>query len=1346
MKISTRIVALVLVGFLVTLAVSAVSLLATSRFADELDDITQNDIPLVRNLTEIVVEQLQQAIALESALRAAALLETGDARVVEALENASTQFHEHTAYSQNKLRDAINIAQKSLRKKNIETSRMELRAAILSLHEVGLTQARHIGLAQKTLHLIETGKLADATRLIPRLKTQRRTMVSEISNLVVRMENITRISTEAAEERQRTSVFIIVGVATLGVTVCVLLGLAIGRGITAPLASVTNALGELVRGNTEVPIDFSRDDSEIGAIAVALAAFRDEIIDRRKTVAALAESQQRFHALADVSPVGVYYTDPDGNCLYVNEKACEISGLTPFDAMGSGLSNSLHPDDYETVTAEWQASAAANRSFHAEYRFLKPENSVIWVLGQATSHKGANGQIEGFVGTITDISDQKRAEATLVEYGRTRTKLHEITAHLDLELDEKIGRLLELGTDTFHLPLGIVSRIDDDTYTVEHITGPDDAPPPGTTFLVGETYCIHTLSANGPVGFHQAGEDRRTRQHPCYKKFGLEAYIGSPLIVDGEHYGTLNFSGPEPRGHPFGDGDYSLIQLFAQWIGTEISRKHAEDVLRVSEERLKLALEGTDDGLWDLNLISGEMYNSPRTERMFGYEPDEMAQTLLSWQKSIHPDDITDVRKAQKAHLLGKTPVYEMEYRVKTKDSSEIWILDRGKVVEKSKSGKPLRAVGAYTDITARKRAEDALRDSEVRMRALVDNIVDGIITVDEHGIVESVNPAVERIFGYSRNELVGDNVKVLVPSPHREAHDGYIGKYLETGEADIFGAGREVEGLRKDGSTFPVELAVNEMFLDNKRMFTGIVRDITERKQVERLKSEFVSSVSHELRTPLTSIRGALGLIVGGATGELAEKAMSLVDIAYNNSQRLINIVNDILDLEKIGSGRMEFRFGAHDVAVLVDGALQANKGFADEHGVKFELVECSAPSPVRADDQRIAQVMANLLSNAAKFSPEGATVDIAVKEDDGTVRISVSDKGPGIPEEFHGRVFERFSQADSSDTRKAGGTGLGLSIVKAIVERHGGHVGFVSETGNGTTFFFDLPVMARLEDAKRDGKPEMPAIGTADPGHRPDIIGGRILICEDDPDVAQLLSMILGQAGMQTDVAHDAKAAKALLKKNRYDAMTVDIVLPGQDGISMIRELRKRKDTCDLPIVIVSGRAEETRNQVETSTLGIVDWLSKPIDEERLSNAVSMAANPVRDRPGKARLLYVEDDPDLVSVVLALVAESADTTIAGTISEAKLLLEHDSFDLVILDVRLPDGSGLDLLELAKDKDGGVTPVIVFSGEDMNEDMARRIDAALVKSRTSNQKLLETIHNLIGHTVQATQPRGERK
>ncbi len=1354
MKISTRIVALVLVGFLVTVTVAVVAVVATSRLADKLDAISRTNFPLVRTLSVAVVEQLEQEVTLGTALRIGASLEMNDAGATDAFENASARFQEHSGHVQSKLRDAIVIAQQALRVINVEVGQQERRAVISSLHNIGLTQSRLTGLAQKTLHLIETGKNEDAARLIPNLEDQRRMMVSEISSLVARVENIALISVQEANEQRRTGTLIIVAVAVVGVALCVFLGLAIGRGITTPIAEVTKALGELVRGNTEVPLNFSQDEGEIGAIAVALTAFRNEIIDRRKTLVALAESQRRFHSLAEVSPVGVYYTDPDGHFLYVNEKACEISGLTPLEATGVGWNHSLHPDDYERVSEEWKASVAQNRAFRSEYRFLRPDDTEIWALGQATSHEGAGGQIEGFVGTITDISEQKRTEATLAEYARTRSGLHEIMVDPNMALDDKIQHILELGTEVFQLPLGIVCRIDEGSYTIDHVCGPADAPSPGTTFLVDETFCLQVLSANGPMAFHEASSDRRVRQHPCYKKFGLAAYIGSPLIIDGDHYGTLNFSSPTARDHPFGDGEYSLIQLFTQWIGTEISRQHTSEALRVSEERLKLALEGTEDGLWDLNLISGDIYTSPRAEKMFGYEPNGM-KTILAWQKNIHPDDKDEAIEARVDHLRGKTSVYETEYRIKSKDGNVAWILDRGKVVEKSKSGKSMRAVGTFTDITARKRAEDALRDSEMRIRTLVENIIDGIITINEAGTIEAINPAVERIFGYSRDDLVGENVRIIVPSPHREKHDDYIRNYLKTGEAKIIGADREVEGCRKDGSTFPMDLSISEMILDNKRMFTGIVRDITERKQIDRLKGEFVSSVSHELRTPLTSIRGALGLIVGGAAGDIPEKAWGLVEIAHNNSQRLINIVNDILDLEKMGSGRMKFRFDACDAVLMVKNALAANKGYADEHGVYLNLVECAVSNPVRADDERIAQVMANLLSNAIKFSQKGATVEIALKEEAGRVRISVADHGPGIPENFRNRLFDRFSQVDSSDTRKAGGTGLGLSIAKVIVERHDGHIGFDSEEGAGATFYFDMPVIVGASDAKTDDVPK-PSITDAAVAHddqgttglsattRLSATTGRILICEDDPDIAQLLSIMLGQAGMTTDIANDAKTAKALLKKSHYDAMTVDIMLPGQDGISMIRELRRRKDTRNLPIVIVSRHSEETREKIGATTLGIVDWLDKPIDQDHLRHAIAIAVRPDLNRAGKPRLLYVEDDPDLVRVVAALVAEHVDMTVAETVAQGRQKLKDASFDLVILDVDLPDGSGLDLLELAKDKTGGSTPVIVFSGEEIDDEMTKRIDAALIKSRTTDQKLLETIQELVGRTAREGRNQGD--
>jgi signal transduction histidine kinase len=287
-----------------------------------------------------------------------------------------------------------------------------------------------------------------------------------------------------------------------------------------------------------------------------------------------------------------------------------------------------------------------------------------------------------------------------------------------------------------------------------------------------------------------------------------------------------------------------------------------------------------------------------------------------------------------------------------------------------------------------------------------------------------------------------------------------------------LLGQGREVTGRRKDGSTFPAELKLSEMRLGERHLFTGLVRDITERKNIERLKSEFVSTVSHELRTPLTSIRGSLGLMAGGMAGELSGKATGLIDIAVRNCERLTLLINDILDIEKIESGRMQFDFAPQPLLPLIQQAIEANRGYGESLGVRFVLATVLADVRVNVDGERLIQVMTNLLSNAAKFSPPDSHVEIMVTRPHGMVRVSVVDHGPGVPMEFRERIFQRFAQADASDTRRRGGTGLGLSITKAIVERFGGQIGFDSVVGQGAVFHFDLP-----EWYGEEAEPEIPA-----------------------------------------------------------------------------------------------------------------------------------------------------------------------------------------------------------------------------------------------------------------------------
>jgi PAS domain S-box-containing protein len=279
-----------------------------------------------------------------------------------------------------------------------------------------------------------------------------------------------------------------------------------------------------------------------------------------------------------------------------------------------------------------------------------------------------------------------------------------------------------------------------------------------------------------------------------------------------------------------------------------------------------------------------------------------------------------------------------------------------------------------YTDVTALKQSETAHRDQATRLNSIVDNVADAIITINDSGSIESWSKAAERLFGYQADEVLRRNVRMLMPDPHASAHDGYLRNYLQTGEARMIGRRREVEARHKDGRRIAIDLGISGMHIGSRRLFIGIVRDISERLEVERLKSGFVSTVSHELRTPLTSISGSLGLLAGGVAGELAPKATRLIEIAKTNCERLVRLINDILDLEKAESGKLELKLEALPLKAVVQQSIDMNHLYAHGFGVRIELDAESDDATVLIDHDRMMQVLMNLISNAAKFSPRAA------------------------------------------------------------------------------------------------------------------------------------------------------------------------------------------------------------------------------------------------------------------------------------------------------------------------------------------------------------------------------------
>ncbi|HEX4942838.1 MAG TPA: ATP-binding protein [Usitatibacteraceae bacterium] len=360
-------------------------------------------------------------------------------------------------------------------------------------------------------------------------------------------------------------------------------------------------------------------------------------------------------------------------------------------------------------------------------------------------------------------------------------------------------------------------------------------------------------------------------------------------------------------------------------------------------------------------------------------------------------------------------------------------------------------------EIADRQQAELRARASESLFEAFLNGIADALVIVDDNGRIAWTNPRLPALFGFAPDELQGAAVtRLLADADHPR---------LEEKLAVLRGGAQErieieVTARSANGREFAAELSLGRFDAPQGFRTALVIRDVSERKAVERLKSEFIASVSHELRTPLTAIVGSLSLLRSGEAGEMEAGARDFVEMAHENSLRLAQLVDDVIDVERIGSGALAFREARFPLPEFLAEAVRLNQGYAEAHGVFFFLDEPVPQASLRGDRGRLMQALTNLLSNAAKFSPRGEEVHVSARLAGTRVRIAVTDRGPGIPEEFRPHVFEKFAQADGSDSREKGGTGLGLAIAHAIVMRLGGSIGFETSTGKGTTFWIEMPV----------------------------------------------------------------------------------------------------------------------------------------------------------------------------------------------------------------------------------------------------------------------------------------------
>lgn len=503
-------------------------------------------------------------------------------------------------------------------------------------------------------------------------------------------------------------------------------------------------------------------------------------------------------------------------------------------------------------------------------------------------------------------------------------------------------------------------------------------------------------------------------------------------------------------------------------------------------------------------------------------------------------------------------------------------------------------------------------QSSKAQLDALWATVVDGLIVIDNRGIIVSSNPATEAIFGYSEEELIGLNVKVLMPKRYAVEHDGYVDAYNRTGKARIIGIGRDVAGTRKDGTEFPLYLAVNRFEVEGETYYGGIVRDMSEEAEIKsalvaakeaaeeasRTKTKFLSSISHEIRTPLNAIMGFTQLIEMETTGSLVKRQEQHLKYITQSADHLLSLFNEILDLSQIESGQFKLSIESVSAQSALEECLAMIAPLARKHGIIINAIgSVPGETAVLADRVRLKQALANLLTNAIKYNKEGGSVTAEIQMvEEGLLRFMVSDTGVGIPENNQQQLFEPFNRL-GREASTIEGAGIGLAVTKTVVEAMNGKVGFSSQLSIGSRFWLDLPLaIPKFEMTK-----VLQYEGESGPLHRSNIDGvdvPTILYIEDNPANIILLESFLGNhSWLNLKTVSTAEEGLEIARSQKIDLILMDLNLPGMDGFQAQSELAQSEFTRNIPVIAVSADVNFKTVQ-RAMSVGFKQYIKKPFD----------------------------------------------------------------------------------------------------------------------------------------------------
>jgi PAS domain S-box-containing protein len=1310
-----------------------------------------------------------------------------------------------------------------------------------------------------------------------------------------------------------------------------------------------------------------------------------DITERKQSQEALRKYAAEVEDLYNNSPCGYHSLDENGIVVRINDTELKMLGYRREEVVGEKFTKLLASESLPVFEQIFFQLKRYGWVRDVEYQMLRADGTKLPVLLNGTAVKDEDGNFLMSRATLFDISDRKRAEAALQQSEST----------------------LRSFFDSAPMMMGIVELTDnDDILLISHNAAtasywelPLDAMKNRRASELGTPlqyvrlwleYYRESLETKAPVRFEYCHEDWRSTRW-------LSATV-CPIAIA---------SGTRPR--------------FAFIVEDISDRKQAEAALKESEQRWQLAVVGSNDGTWDWNIKTNEVFLSVRWKEMLGYENSEISDSFDEWLNRVHPDDLEYALQAIQDHLGGQTSFYSIEHRLRCKDGNYKWILSRGQALWDER-GTPVRMVGSHTDISDRKRYESeiiwqetllrsmanasplafyvvdertdnvlyfnrrfceiwgiecttaplssdeieqrmsttcgdcipadisdficksqalrceenrllvedeiALNDGRVirrfsaqirdnsdqyfgrlylfediterkqaeqerlqllaqekaaraeieaaknRISNILESITDAFFTLDKdwkftyinpqaleilrvtkeeiignnvwnffsnavgmkyyreyhkavseqisvefeefyppldiwtevhaypnqdglavyfqditarkraeaerlnlsralevavvgtsqfdlQGNFVMVNPASASLLGYQPEELIGRNWQLTVPPEDRE-------KILEAYQQMLAHERAEVEtkAVRKDGSIFDQKLVMVKAYDQQEQWIGhyGFMKDISDRCEVERLKDEFVSIVSHELRTPLTSIAGALDLLAAGVLQTQPQEAQRMLTIAANNTERLVRLINDILDIERIKSGKVTMMKVACNVADLIEQAAEVMEEMAKAAGVTLSVYPLSVS--LWADPDRMIQVLTNLLSNAIKFSAPNSTVflsaelisspvasvDVSTQSSreipdapeasdrlstkftssrlEAQILFKVKDTGRGIPADKLQAIFEPFQQVDASDSRQKGGTGLGLAICRSIVQHHEGQIWVESTLGEGSTFYISLPAI--LEPDATDEA--IPAESFANAEEYMPLI----LACDDDLDILAVVQTMLQQQGYRIITVSSGQEAVQQATAHRPDAILLNLRMPGMNGWETLAVLKQQPETKHIPAIILSGLLPDRIPHPSISS-----WIVKPPDPDSLSLAIKRALAK-QDRAIK--VLVVEDDQDLAQVLIAMFERHGiETFYARTGRAALQLSQRLTPDLLILDLGLPELDGFAVVDWLRQHNRLCeVPVVVYTARDLLEGDRERLKLGqtlfFTKGRITPQEFEHRVINLLNRMTRGCQ------